>query len=253
MALTKVKNSNLDDADLVALAGNDGSALTGVSVSPSSITGVTSTAAELNILDGVTSTAAELNILDGVTSTAAELNILDGVTSTAAELNILDGVTASTAELNYVDGVTSAIQTQLDGKQASDADLTTLATNGIGTSANQLVQLNSSAELPAVSGANLTNLPASGTTFITGRINSSSSLAWQSGGISSITNSGTSRCKINFTTSMSSTSYAVAAIPWNAGMTVAIVGKNVAWVEIEGTDVNYNSYATYFDVLIEVV
>jgi hypothetical protein len=30
MALTKVKNSNLHDADLVALAGNDGSALTGV-------------------------------------------------------------------------------------------------------------------------------------------------------------------------------------------------------------------------------
>jgi hypothetical protein len=98
----------------------------------------------------------------GVTSTAAELNILDGVTSTAAELNILGGVTSTAAELNHVSGVTSAIQTQLDAKQASDADLTTLATNGIGTSANQLVQLNGSAELPAVSGANLINLPASG-------------------------------------------------------------------------------------------
>jgi trimeric autotransporter adhesin len=142
MALTKVKNSNLDDADLVALAGNDGSSLTGISVAPSSIT--------------------------GLTSTAAELNILDGVTSTAAELNILDGVTASTTELNYVDGVTALIQTQLDAKQASDADLTTLATNGIGTSANQLVQLNGSAQLPAVSGALLTNLPAGGATDIDG-------------------------------------------------------------------------------------
>lgn len=65
-----------------------------------------------------------------VTSTAAELNILDGVTATAAELNILDGVTASTAELNFVDGVTSAIQTQLDGKQALDADLTAIAALG---------------------------------------------------------------------------------------------------------------------------
>jgi len=54
--------------------------------------------------------------LTGVTSTAAEINILDGVTSTAAELNILDGVTATTTELNYVDGVTSAIQTQIDTK-----------------------------------------------------------------------------------------------------------------------------------------
>ena len=91
------------------------------------------TSTELDILDGATVTTAEVNILDGVTSTTAELNILDGVTSTTAELNILDGVTATTAELNYTDGVTSAIQTQLDGKQASgsyqplDADLTTLA------------------------------------------------------------------------------------------------------------------------------
>lgn len=112
--------------------------------------GVTATTAELNILDGVTATATELNILDGVTSTTAELNILDGVTSTTAELNILDGVTATTAELNYTDGVTSNIQTQLDAKQALDANLTSfvgtftlptsdgsngqvLATNGSGT------------------------------------------------------------------------------------------------------------------------
>ena len=54
--------------------------------------------------------------LTGVTSTAAEINILDGVTATAAELNLLDGVTATTSELNYVDGVTSNVQTQMDTK-----------------------------------------------------------------------------------------------------------------------------------------
>ena len=54
--------------------------------------------------------------LTGVTSTAAELNILDGATLSVAELNILDGATLSTTELNYVDGVTSAIQTQIDTK-----------------------------------------------------------------------------------------------------------------------------------------
>lgn len=69
-------------------------------------------------LSDVTASAAEVNILDGVTSTAAELNILDGVTSTAAELNILDGATLTVTELNYVDGVTSAIQTQLNAKEA---------------------------------------------------------------------------------------------------------------------------------------
>ena len=88
--------------------------------------GITATTAELNILDGVTATAAELNILDGVTATAAELNILDGVTATATELNLLDGVTATTAELNYVDGVTSNVQTQLNAKVATGANVNTL-------------------------------------------------------------------------------------------------------------------------------
>ena len=85
--------------------------------------GVTATASEINTLAGITSSTAELNILDGVTATAAELNIMDGVTATAVELNILDGATLTVTELNYVDGVTSAIQTQLDGKEAADADI----------------------------------------------------------------------------------------------------------------------------------
>ena len=135
----------------------DGSA--NISIAPTDLTGVTSTAAELNILDGVTSTAAELNILDGVTSTAAELNILDGVTSTAAELNLVDGSTAGTvvnskavvygssgevnattlqvggqaitstpAELNLLDGVT-ATTTELnilDGVTSTTAELNIL-------------------------------------------------------------------------------------------------------------------------------
>ena len=50
------------------------------------------------------------------------------------------GVTASATELNYVDGVTSAIQTQLDSKQATDPTLTALAaynTNGILTQTSE--------------------------------------------------------------------------------------------------------------------
>lgn len=104
--------------------------------------GVTASAAEINILDGATVSTAELNILDGVTATAAEINKLDGVTATTAEINKLAGLTATTAELNklagtpagltatelgYMVGVTSAVQTQLNAKQASDATLTALA------------------------------------------------------------------------------------------------------------------------------
>jgi len=73
------------------------------------------------------------DLLDG--TTAIKPNLSEGlwkvggvaVTPSAAELNILDGATLTVTELNYVDGVTSAIQTQLDGKQASDGTLTSLS------------------------------------------------------------------------------------------------------------------------------
>ena len=73
-------------------------------------------------------TALEAQSLSGlgVTATASELNILDGVTATTAELNLLDGVTATTAELNYVDGVTSNVQTQINAKVATGANVNTL-------------------------------------------------------------------------------------------------------------------------------
>ena len=51
--------------------------------------------------------------------------------------------------ISFIDTYT---QTQIDGflagKQDSDADLTTLATNGFGTSADQVVKMDSSARLP---------------------------------------------------------------------------------------------------------
>lgn len=50
------------------IAGQSFNGSANISIAPTDLTGVTSTAAELNILDGVTSTAAELNLLDGSTS-----------------------------------------------------------------------------------------------------------------------------------------------------------------------------------------
>jgi len=108
MALTKIKNTSLEDADLVALAGNDGGALTGVVKPSNDLSDLLSASTAIANL-GITSTAAELNKLDGVTSSTAELNIMTGVIATATELNLLDGVNATltSGELNLLDGITS--------------------------------------------------------------------------------------------------------------------------------------------------
>lgn len=120
---------------------------------------------------------------DGVI-TVAEINDL---TATAAELNTLDGITATTSELNGVAGINTNVQTQLDLKAPlasptftgtatlPTAAVTTLTVGGtdvtsnvtglgtasqldVGTSANNIVQLNGSGQLPAVDGSALTGI-----------------------------------------------------------------------------------------------
>ena len=56
---------------------------------------------------------------DTATYPVDKADTLTGLTATAAELNILDGATLSTTELNYLDGVTSPVQEQINGKVAS--------------------------------------------------------------------------------------------------------------------------------------
>ena len=68
--------------------------------------------------------------------TDTEKTFVNAITSTATELNTLDGITSTTAELNYVDGVTANVQTQIDGKQPLDSELTELATMGVSTASS---------------------------------------------------------------------------------------------------------------------
>jgi hypothetical protein len=132
LAATKV------DATTLAIGGTD----------------VTSTAAELNLVDGssagtivnskavIYGASGEVNGTtlqiagSSITSTAAELNLVDGssagtivnskavIYGAAGEVNATTlqiagtSITATAAELNFVDGVTSAIQTQIDSKNA---------------------------------------------------------------------------------------------------------------------------------------
>jgi len=79
------------------------------------------------------------NIDAPVTATEDELNNLDGYTGNTADLNILSGADTAgvtSTEFQYLNGVTSAIQTQLDGKQATDATITALG--GTLTAANKI-------------------------------------------------------------------------------------------------------------------
>ena len=62
-------------------------------------------------------------VVADLTGTAANATLA----ATASTATTLTGLTATVAELNYTDGVTSAIQTQLNGKQPLDADLTAIA------------------------------------------------------------------------------------------------------------------------------
>ena len=123
--------SNLTDHFAMSSVKITGGAISGASISASSATLTGGT------IDGMTVGATTASTGD-FTDLSADTLTLNGtaVTASAAELNILDGATLSTTELNYVDGVTSAIQTQLNSKQATDATLTALAaynTNGLMT------------------------------------------------------------------------------------------------------------------------
>ena len=138
----------------------------------------------------------------------ADINASAGIDATK-----IAGGTVDNTEFGYLNGVTSGIQGQIDGKQASDAELSaiaglvssadkgiyftgsgtaslfdltsagraliddvdasaqrttlglgTAAVLDVGTGANNIVQLDGTAKLPAVDGSQLINLPSAGAT-----------------------------------------------------------------------------------------
>jgi hypothetical protein len=81
------------------------------------------------------------------------------VTATAAEVNKLAGLATTAVELGYVSGVTSAIQTQLNAKQAT---ITTLGADKGGTGV-----ANNAASTLTIAGNYATTLTVSNTTGVT--------------------------------------------------------------------------------------
>lgn len=95
--------------------------------------GVVASAAELNFVDGVTSSIqTQLNGKQATITGGASTVTTSNLTASRALISDATGkiavsATVSDTELGYLDGVTSSIQTQLNGKQPLDADLTALA------------------------------------------------------------------------------------------------------------------------------
>lgn len=197
----------------------------------------------------VTPTAAELNKLSGVAAglTAAELSVLDGYTGNTADLNILSGAAAaglSAAELLYVNGVTSAIQTQLNAKQASNATLTAIAAAGVTTAEIAAATLVTAADTIA-SNDNDTTIPTNAAVidYVPVALNASGSApmyacrAWgnfngtgtpafrASGNCSSITDNGTGDYTITMTTAMPDANYVI-VVSGNSGNDDAAGSRN---------------------------
>lgn len=117
-----------------------------VTLQTADISDITATASELNILDWVTATTAEINYVDWVTSNIQTQ--LDGkqatitgwaTTITSANLTASRALvsdwswkvavaTTTATEIGYLNWVTSAIQTQLNGKQATLVSWTNIKT-----------------------------------------------------------------------------------------------------------------------------
>jgi hypothetical protein len=149
-------------------------------------------------------------------------------------LNKLDGVTATATELNYTDGVTSAIQTQLDGKQPLNTQLTDIAALAV-TDSNFIV--GNGVTWVAESGATVRTSLGLGSLATASTINNGN---W-SGTDLSVANGGTGSSTASGARTNLGAQEAFAALTTIAGLSATdgnfIVGNGTTWVAESGNTV----------------
>jgi hypothetical protein len=132
LAAYAVGNNQLAELDDVALSSPadgqylryNGTTWVNDTFTLADIAELTVTAAELNELHSAGAVNADFVKLHALTGSAADLNLLTGA---AAGTGAFTGAAVSSTELSYLDGATSNLQTQINGKQATDADLSAIA------------------------------------------------------------------------------------------------------------------------------
>jgi hypothetical protein len=160
--------------DAVGLPAVDGSQLTNVTGTDSTKLAIANNLSDLNNV-----TTARTNLGLGTAATKnhgtanGELVILDAVGLPAVDGSQLTNVTGTDSTKLAIANNLSDLNNVATAR--TNLGLGTAATLDYGTSANNLVQLDGSARLPAVDGSLLTNLPSGGGGFTYSAITSASS------------------------------------------------------------------------------
>lgn len=159
-------------------------------------------------------------------------------------------MTGATNLAQGVGGVASTVTAR------ANLGLGSAATKDVGTSANQVVQLNASAKLPAVDGSLLTNLPVqTGTNPVKAwvRFNFATATIIGSSNVSSITKNSTGDMTINFTTPIASANYAVSGATDTSSNTllqVVLATTNSLEVRAKGSNFGGNADVTDQSVIV---
>ena len=101
-------------------------------------------AADKKKLDGIASNANNYSLPDATTSVKGGVKVGSGLSVSSGTISTSLsnlGVTATAAELNYMDGVTSNVQSQLNGKAASNHTHNYAGSSSAGGAANSAVKL----------------------------------------------------------------------------------------------------------------